>query len=84
VMHELGHFTCIVGANGTGKSVVGEAVAFALGGNARMMRAKSLGLLLHQASSRGGVDVEGGGSAPQAVVEVRAWACRQLQVNRYL
>ncbi|KAI3436873.1 hypothetical protein D9Q98_006283 [Chlorella vulgaris] len=43
----FGPFTAICGPNGTGKSVVGEAIAFALGGNARMMRARSLAALVN-------------------------------------
>ncbi|KAK9828821.1 hypothetical protein WJX72_002267 [[Myrmecia] bisecta] len=43
----LSQFTCVIGPNGCGKSVVGEAIAFALGGNARMLRAKSLAMLLN-------------------------------------
>ncbi|PRW44928.1 nuclear condensin complex subunit isoform A [Chlorella sorokiniana] len=61
----FGRFTCVVGPNGCGKSVVGEAIAFALGGNARMMRARNLGALvtnLGGGGSGGGSDGCSGGS----------------------
>eukprot|EP00884_Botryococcus_braunii_P016740 jgi/Botrbrau1/374/Bobra.110_2s0030.1 len=41
----FGNFTCIIGPNGAGKSVVGECIAFALGGTSRLMRGQSLGML---------------------------------------
>lgn len=41
----LGPLTAVVGPNGVGKSVVGEAIAFALGGNKKMLRAKALSAL---------------------------------------
>ena len=114
----FGSFTCVVGPNGCGKSVVvsgrgapatsprlshaalltagsplpeaatefkvlsaplalqGEAIAFALGGNARMMRARNLGALvtnLGSGSSGGGSGGSGGGgsaSAAPAAAEV--------------
>ncbi|KAF5828346.1 hypothetical protein DUNSADRAFT_17757 [Dunaliella salina] len=34
-------FCSIIGPNGCGKSVIGECIAFALGGNRRMLRAKN-------------------------------------------
>ncbi|KAG1668630.1 hypothetical protein FOA52_002483 [Chlamydomonas sp. UWO 241] len=40
--------TAIVGPNGAGKSVLGEAIAFALGGNKKMLRARTLGALINQ------------------------------------
>ncbi|WIA31005.1 hypothetical protein OEZ86_001046 [Tetradesmus obliquus] len=48
VIGPLADFTCIVGPNGCGKSVVGEAIAFALGGNRKMLRAGSLAGLVNQ------------------------------------
>ncbi|MCO5599326.1 hypothetical protein L7F22_053427 [Adiantum nelumboides] len=44
----LSHFSCIVGPNGAGKSVIGEALAFVLGGSAKTMRAKALSCLLNE------------------------------------
>ena len=44
-------FTSIVGPNGCGKSVIGEAIAYALGGSRKMLRARTLQALIHQGSS---------------------------------
>lgn len=44
----LGRFTCVVGPNGCGKSVVGEAIAFALGGSKKMLRANGQAALINQ------------------------------------
>ncbi|KAI5068572.1 hypothetical protein GOP47_0016917 [Adiantum capillus-veneris] len=44
----LSHFSCIVGPNGAGKSVIGEALAFVLGGSAKTMRANCLSSLLNE------------------------------------
>ncbi|GAX80032.1 hypothetical protein CEUSTIGMA_g7471.t1 [Chlamydomonas eustigma] len=38
----------VVGPNGCGKSVIGEAIAFVLGGNKRMLRAKYLETMINQ------------------------------------
>ncbi|KIZ05950.1 hypothetical protein MNEG_2010 [Monoraphidium neglectum] len=43
--------TCVVGPNGTGKSIVGEAIAFTLGGAKRMLRAKSLVSLINETAA---------------------------------
>ena len=101
----FGPFTCVVGPNGCGKSVVvsgggaaaacprlchaalltassplleaateskvlsaplvpqGEAIAFALGGNARMMRARNLGALVTNLGSCSGGSSSGGGGS---------------------
>lgn len=40
-----------MGPNGAGKSVVGEAIAFVLGGSGRMLRAKNLGALVNQSGN---------------------------------
>jgi chromosome segregation ATPase len=44
----LGPFTCVVGPNGCGKSVFGEAIAFALGGSKRMLRVQNLSSLINE------------------------------------
>jgi hypothetical protein len=43
----LGPFTVIVGPNGAGKSVIGEAIAWVLGGSRKMLRAKNLASLVN-------------------------------------
>jgi hypothetical protein len=70
-----------VGPNGAGKSVLGEAIAFALGGNKKMLRARTLGALINQqrAAQQGcnsasvtlrlSTSSDGGGGATSIVVE---------------
>jgi chromosome segregation ATPase len=43
----LGDFTAVVGPNGCGKSIIGEALAWVLGGSKRMLRAKTLASLVN-------------------------------------
>ncbi len=49
-----GSLIAVVGPNGCGKSVVGEAIAFALGGNKKMLRASNLGALINQQRAAAG------------------------------
>ena len=49
-----GSLVAVVGPNGCGKSVVGEAIAFALGGSRKMLRAGSLAALINQQRSAQG------------------------------
>ncbi|GLJ14483.1 hypothetical protein SUGI_0234140 [Cryptomeria japonica] len=44
-------FTCIVGPNGTGKSAIGEALAFALGASPKFLRANASSSLVNNRSS---------------------------------
>ncbi|GMH36927.1 hypothetical protein BSKO_04800 [Bryopsis sp. KO-2023] len=73
-------FTCIIGPNGCGKSVVGEAVAFALGGNKSMLRAKTLASLINEESLR-----EGDRSAiDQVKEEIKGLGIQTDVVDRFI
>eukprot|EP00775_Hariotina_reticulata_P009969 gene9969-10123_t len=76
----LGNFTCVVGPNGCGKSVVGEAIAFALGGNRKMLRANSLAVLLNQE-----VKAAGGKTAQEQLqTELALFNIHTNAVDRYI
>ena len=48
----LGPFTAIIGANGIGKSVIGEAIAFACGASARQLRGNAAAEFINERRRR--------------------------------
>lgn len=50
----LSSMTCIIGSNGTGKSALGEAIAFVLGSSAKVMRAGDLENLINVSTDASG------------------------------
>ncbi|KAF6256891.1 RecF/RecN/SMC N terminal domain-containing protein [Scenedesmus sp. NREL 46B-D3] len=80
VIGPLADFTCIVGPNGCGKSVVGEAIAFALGGNRKMLRAGRLASLVNQERTAAGCRT----ANAELQCELSAYGIHTQAVDRYI